>query len=251
MNSSMLLHNMNTVVTGSNRGIGKEVVRLFALNGANVWACARTPSDAFEKFIEECAQQNNVEIWPVYFDMMNKEQIRDGIKKIMSSKKTIDVAVNNAGITYNALFQMSSIEKMREVFEVNFFSQIIISQYLVKLMLRQKKGSIINIASTAALDGNSGRSIYGASKAAIICAAKSMAEELGESGIRVNSIAPGITQTDMLTSMSDEIIELTSQETHLKRVAKPSEIAAACLFLASPLSEYITGQVIRVDGGLG
>jgi 3-oxoacyl-[acyl-carrier protein] reductase len=251
MNNSNLLQDMNAVITGANRGIGREVVKLFAQHGANIWACARSENEEYENFLSECSEVHNVEIFPVYFDLSDKDQIRAGIKEIMSTRRPVDICVNNAGITYNALFQMSTLEKMHEVFEVNFFSQMLISQYIVKLMLRQKRGSIINISSTAGLDGNSGRSIYGASKAAIICASKAMAEELGESGIRVNSIAPGITQTDMLTSMSDEMIDLTSQETHLKRVGNPSEIAGACLFLASPLAEYITGQVIRVDGGLG
>ena len=251
MNNSRLLQDMNAVITGANRGIGMEVVKLFAQHGANIWACARSANEEYENFLAECSEINNVEIFPVYFDLSDKDQIRAGVKDIMSTKRQVDICVNNAGITYNALFQMSTLEKMHEVFEVNFFSQMLISQYIVKLMLRQKRGSIINISSTAGLDGNSGRSIYGASKAAIICASKAMAEELGESGIRVNSIAPGITKTDMLTSMSTDMIDLTSQETHLKRVGLPSEIAGACLFLASPLSEYVTGQVIRVDGGLG
>ena len=117
-------------------------------------------------------------------------------------------------------------------------------------MVRQGTGAVVNIASSAALDGNSGRSIYGASKASVICATKSMAEELGVKGIRANSIAPGITQTDMLSSMNDEVINETIMATDSKQPGTPEDIANAALFFASDLSSYITGQVLRVDGGM-
>jgi 3-oxoacyl-[acyl-carrier protein] reductase len=169
----------------------------------------------------------------------------------MSMKKPVDILVNNAGISYNALFQMSTIDKMIEVFNINFFSQMIFTQYIIKLMLRNKNGSIINIASSTGIDGNAGRSIYGASKAAIICATKAMSTELGENGIRVNAIAPGITQTEMISDMTEAVIKETIQQTHLKRAGNPYEIARAALFLASDISSYVTGQVLRVDGGLG
>ena len=147
---------------------------------------------------------------------------------------------------------MTSMDKMREVFEVNFFSQFLFSQYVVKLMVRQKSGNIVNIVSSAAIDGNPGRSAYGASKAALICLTKVMAAELAEHNIRVNAIAPGITETDMVEqSMSQEIIRETVASTMLKRIGRPIDIANTALFLASDLSSYITGQVIRTDGGLG
>ena len=247
----MLLDNKNAVITGCNRGIGKAILTIFAENGSNIWACARTPSDEFESYIKELSGKHDIEIWPVYFDFKDSEQIRSAVKTIMSPKKPVDVLVNNAGITYNALFQMSTIDKMKEVFDINFFSQMIFTQFIVKLMLRKKSGSIINIASSAGIDGNAGRSIYGASKAAIICATKAMSAELGEKGIRVNAIAPGITQTEMLSSMTEETIQETVQQSHLKRAGDPDEIAKASLFLASDMSSYVTGQILRVDGGLG
>jgi 3-oxoacyl-[acyl-carrier protein] reductase len=118
-------------------------------------------------------------------------------------------------------------------------------------MVRQNAGSIINISSTAAIDANAGRSAYGASKAAVICTSKAMAAELGDKGIRVNVIAPGITNTDMVSaSMSQEVIDATINQTSLKRMGIPADIADAALFLASDMSSYMTGQVIRIDGGL-
>lgn len=246
----MLLQNKNAIITGCNRGIGKAILTAFAENGANIWAIARKPSPEFEAFIQELSQKHNVEIWSIYFDLQDHEQIKNVIKNIMMTKRTVDVLVNNAGITYNALFQMSTLDKMKEVFAINFFSPMIFTQLVIKLMLRNKHGSIINIASTAGIDGNAGRAIYGASKAAMICATKAMAAELGESGIRVNAIAPGVTQTEMLSSMTVEVIQDAIRQTHLQRVGEPIDIAKACLFLASDSASYVTGQVLRVDGGL-
>jgi 3-oxoacyl-[acyl-carrier protein] reductase len=248
----VLLANKYSVITGCNRGIGKAILATFAENGSNVWSCVRKPSDEFEQYAKDLSIRCDVEIIPVYFDLLDYGQIKLAIKDIMSRKKPVDILVNNAGITFNSLFQMSTVEKMKEVFDINFFSQMYLSQMIIKLMLRNKSGgSIINISSTAGLDGNAGRSIYGASKAAIICATKAIAAEHGDSGIRANTIAPGLTQTEMLSSMTDEIIKDTANQSHLKRVGDPDEIAAAALFLASDLSSYVTGQVLRVDGGLG
>ncbi len=162
----------------------------------------------------------------------------------------MDGLVNNAGITYNALFQMSNMDEVRRQMEVNFFAPYQFTQYIVKLMVRNKKGSIVNIASSAGLDGNSGKSAYGASKAALITMTKSIAEELGAVGVRANCIAPGITDTEMLLTMPEYIVEDTKKSVDLQRVGKPADIADAAAFLISDLSSYITGQVLRVDGGM-
>jgi 3-oxoacyl-[acyl-carrier protein] reductase len=246
----MLLKDKNVIITGCAQGIGKAMLETFAANGANVWACARVKTDEFEDTAKALSEKYHVEIWPVYFDLTDHEQLKIGVKSITSTKRTVDVLVNNAGITYNALFLMSTMNKLREVFEVNFFSQFLLSQYIAKTMMRQKKGSIINISSSAGIEGNAGRSVYGASKAAVICATKAMAAELGESGVRVNSIAPGITRTTMLTSMTDKVIQETILQSDMKRLGNPDEIAKAAIFLASDMSSYVTGQVLRVDGGL-
>lgn len=245
-----LLEGKNAIVTGCARGIGKCIVDTLAQNGANIWACARSKNDEFEKTLQALSAKYHVEVKPVYFDLVDKDQMKSAVKLIMSEKKDVDILVNNAGITYNALFQMSTVDKIHEVLDVNFVSPFLFTQYIVKLMLRKKSGSIINIASSAAIVGNAGRSVYGASKAAVICATKSMAEELGDQGIRANAIAPGITKTDMLASMTEEVINETVMNTDMKRAGETSDIANAVLFLASDLSSYITGQVLRVDGGM-
>ncbi|WP_036214757.1 SDR family NAD(P)-dependent oxidoreductase [Lysinibacillus sphaericus] len=246
-----MLTGKNAIITGCAKGIGKETLTLFAENGANIWACIRKPTEEFSNYIIELQNKYGVNIIPIYFDFANENEIKEAVKEIRKSKQNVDILVNNAGITYNALFQMTTMEKLKEVFDINFFKQFLFTQYVVKMMVRQKSGSIINISSSAAIDGNSGRSAYGASKAAVICTTKAMAEELAEYNIRVNAIAPGITHTDMVAaSMTDQVIEETVQQTKLGRIGKPSEIASGCLYLASHLSSYVTGQVLRIDGGL-
>lgn len=247
----MLLKGKNVIITGCARGIGQSMLELFTANGANVWACARKPTNEFEKRVENLAQEFGVKVTPIYFDFQNEQEMKASVKTIMSAKEKVDILINNAGITYNALFQMTTMEELRKVFEVNFFSQVMFTQYIVKLMIRSGAGSIVNIASSAALDGNSGRSAYGASKASMICVTKALAEELAEYKIRVNAIAPGITKTEMVdASMTAQVIQQTIQNTSLKRIGKPSEIASVALFLASDMASYLTGQVIRVDGGM-
>jgi 3-oxoacyl-[acyl-carrier protein] reductase len=245
-----LLEGKNAIVTGCARGIGKSIVEVLASNGANVWACARTQSDEFEFYLQGLSRNFNVKLTPIYFDLGSKEEMKNAVKLIIAEKVEVDILINNAGVTYNALFQMSTQSKIEEIMNINFTGPFLFTQYIVKLMLKSKKGSIINISSSAALDGNSGRAVYGASKAALLCATKALAAELGDQGIRANVIAPGITETDMLESMSDEIIKETINNTDLKRSGKPIDIANAILFLSSDLSSYITGQTLRVDGGM-
>lgn len=248
--TTMLLKDKNVIITGCAHGIGKVMIETFAENGANVWACARTKTDEFEANAKSLSEKYHVSVWPVYFDLRDHEQLKAAVKSITSSKLPVDALINNAGVTYNALFLMSTMDKLHEVFEVNFFSLFLFSQHIAKTMMRQKKGSIINISSSAGIDGNAGRSVYGASKAAVICATKAMAEELGSFEVRVNSIAPGITRTTMISSMTEKVIQETILQSDMKRMGDPRDIANAAVFLASDLSSYVTGQVIRVDGGL-
>ena len=146
---------------------------------------------------------------------------------------------------------MTSIKKLREIFEIDFFSQTIFTQYIIKSMIKKKGGSILYISSSSALDGNEGRSAYSSAKAAIIAQAKVLSRELGIYNIRVNALAPGLTDTDMMKDNTpEEKINEINSKTSLKRVAKPEEIANAALLLSSDLSSYITGQTIRVDGGM-
>jgi 3-oxoacyl-[acyl-carrier protein] reductase len=238
-----LLNGKTAIITGCNRGIGKAIFERYAANGATIFACVRKESIAFSKLVEQVSGKYAVHIIPVYFDSCNIHEIKDAVKQIKDSKQKIDILVNNAGIGYNALFQMSALDKLKEVFDVNFIAPFIFTQYLTKLMVRQRSGNIINVSSTAGIDANEGQSVYGASKAALIHLTNVIASELKTVGIRANSIAPGLTDTDMLTCLPKEIWS------DRNRIAKPSEIADVAVFLASDLSAHISGQVIRVDGG--
>lgn len=246
----MLLRDKTAIITGSSRGIGKSILKTFAQNGSNIWTCSRKPTEEFENEIAELSKNYGVTITPLYFDLGNQEQVKEAMKKLFSSKQKIDILVNNAGMTSpNALFLMSSIDMMREVFEVNFFSQMLITQYIVRLMVKYKTGSIVNVASIAGIDGNPGQLEYVSSKAAIIGATKKLADELAEHNIRVNAVAPGIIQTDMIDRMSEEVLQKNLLQTNMKRLGQPNEVAEAVLFFASDMSSFITGQVLRVDGG--
>jgi len=146
---------------------------------------------------------------------------------------------------------MRSVKKLKELFEVNFFSQTIFTQYILKSMIKNKRGSIVYISSSSALDGNEGRSAYSSAKAAMIAQAKVLSREVGIYNIRVNTIAPGLTDTDMMRKNTpEEILNEVTSRISLKRIANPEEIANVALLLSSDLSSYITGQVIRVDGGM-
>ena len=247
----LLLKNKNTVITGCNRGIGKEIVRVFAENGANIWACVREESGTFSKYINNLEQKHSVSINPVYFDLSDEEQIKTGVKTIKETKEPVDILVNNAGAIFTALFQMTSMQKLKEMFEINYFSQMLLTQYISRIMMRQKSGSIINISSSAALEGNEGRTAYASAKAAMITSTKVLAKELAPYNIRVNAVAPGLTQTEMMESSTPEdALKETLNRICMKRVGQPEEIANSVLFLASDLSSYITSQVLRVDGGM-
>lgn len=247
----MLIKGKTAVITGCNRGIGKALLEVFAKNGANVWACVRKPDVDFTEYIKGLVAETGVKIRPVYFDLQDSEQIKEGVKTIRSAKEPIDILVNNAGVIHTSLFQMTSIDKMREMFELNLFSQMLLTQQISKIMMRQKSGSIINLSSSAAIEANEGRTAYAASKSAMITSTQVLSKELAGCGIRVNAIAPGLTQTDMMVeSTPEDILANTLQRVSMRRVGRPEEIAKTALFLASDLSSYMTGQVLRVDGGM-
>jgi 3-oxoacyl-[acyl-carrier protein] reductase len=246
----MLLKDKVVVLTGSNRGIGKSILKLFHSEGANIFACARVRTVEFEAVLEEQSKYGEGFIEPIFFDLRNSAEIKEAIKKIVSRSKKVDVLVNNAGIASGSLFQMTPISKISEEFEVNFFSQLLFSQSIARLMVRAKTGSIVNMASVSGLLGDSGTISYGSSKAALIYATKTMARELGEYNVRVNAIAPSVTKTDMLDQMESVARDRMILSTALKRPAEVIEVANVALFLASDLSSYVTGQTLRVDGGL-
>ena len=247
----MLLKNKTAVVTGCNRGIGKKILEVFSANGATVFACVRNISEEFKSNIKEIEKNTKNKIIPIQFDLSNENQIKEAANSILSSNKSIDILVNNAAMIHTAIFQMTSIKKLKEVFEIDFFSQTNFTQYILKSMVKNKKGSILYISSSSALDGNEGRSAYSSAKSALIAQSKVLSRELGVHNIRVNTIAPGLTDTDMMKkNTTQETIKDVLSRVSLRRIASTEEIANTALFLSSDLSSYITGQVIRVDGGM-
>lgn len=249
MSTSNLLKGKVALITGCNRGIGKAIMETFAQNGADVWACARKQTDEFEQLLEGLRTKYHVRVTALYFDLADESAIKEALNPLLLAKERIDILVNNAGVAHGSFFQMTSLSKIKEVFEINFFSQLLVTQILAKLMMKQKSGSIINLASIAGIDGNPGYVSYGSSKAALIYATKSIAKELATNNVRVNAIAPGLTETGMADQMEEKAKTLMINNSAMNRLAQPQEIANTALFLASDLSQFITGQVIRVDGG--
>ena len=239
----------NVLITGTNRGIGKAVLKKFVSEKYNMWAHSRKPTPEFEQTIARLASENNVWIKPIYFDLSNEESIKEGFKQIYKEKLPIDVLVNNAGIAFIDLFQLTPMTKVRELFEVNVFAVMTLTQLVLKIMTRQKSGSIINLASAGCLEAHPAHCAFSATKAAVIGFTRSLSTEFAPQGIRINAVAPGITETDMV-----ELLELKSggnllDNCAMKRKAHPEEIANVIAFLASDEASFINGQVIRIDGG--
>ena len=247
----MILKGKNAIITGARRGIGRATVEVFAAEGANIWACARKQDDVFEADMRGIAETYRVSIWPVYFDVTDESQMKAAVMAIRKQKVSVDILVNIAGIADESTsFQMTSIEKMRHVMEVNLFAVTALTQYVSRLMTRQNYGSIVNIASIAGIDGAPAQYEYAASKAAIIGATKNLAREMAANNIRVNAIAPGMIQTDMGAQIDESLRDEILSKVMMKRMGKPEEIANAIAFAASDMASYMTGQVIRVDGGI-
>lgn len=240
---------MNVIITGSNRGIGKAMVESFAASGANIWACARKSTPEYETWLKETAEKTGVWIKPVYFELSDKEAINTGIQSIIDDGQPIDVLVNNAGVSTVGLLSMSKVEDIENLFVVNYFAMLRIIQKVSKRMARQKKGVIINMGSNAGIDPQPGKIAYGSSKAAVMMMTKCLAKELGPMGIRVNAIAPGPVETEMIHQYKDDVLKNLASESAFRRLGTTDEIAQVALFLASDQASYIDGEIIKVDGG--
>lgn len=240
---------MNIIITGANRGIGKAMLSIFAEAGFNIWACARKQNSDFEEYLSEISSKNKIWIKPVYFELTDEDSLFNGVQSIFADKEPIDVLINNAGISTVGLLNNSQIDDIRTVFEINYFSVLRLIQLVSKKMMIKRKGVIINIASIAGIEPQPGKIAYGSSKAAVILMTQCLAKELGPLGIRVNAIAPGPIETEMINQYEDDMLKQLKIESSLRRLGKPEEIAHTALFLASDNSSYINGEIIKVDGG--
>lgn len=237
------------VVTGANRGIGLAIARTFATQGAQVIACMRTLDQLVLQQIASSGGGDSVKC--VALDLGDEASIKAAIKEIGAlTGNKVDILVNNAGTASGGLFQMMPMAEVRRVFDINLMGPLLLTQGLSRMMTRHRAGSIINIASTAAEIADSGTLVYGVSKAGLARASRSMATELGAAGVRVNTISPGVTKTDMVDQMAPDARERLISTAALKRAAEPQDIANVALFLASELSSFVTGQTLRVDGGM-
>ena len=244
------LEGKNAIITGARTGIGRAITEQFLSEGCNVWAIVHRDDSEWLVDMNSIAQASNVWIKPVYINLENEEEVKNGILGIIQEKLPIDIVVNAAGVTSpNRLIPMTSMKDIHRVMQVNFFAAVHICQLVSKVMLRQRSGSIVNVASIAGLDGDLAQLEYAASKAALICATKKMAYEWGGFGIRVNAIAPGLIDTKMLDELDKRVLDELVTKTSLHRKGFPIEVAKLCAFLASEESSYISAQTIRIDGG--
>ena len=246
-----LLKDKTSIITGSNNGIGISILKKFAENSSKIFACYRNMNDDFKETIKVLANDNKIEIYPIKLDLENEDSIKDASKEIEKYTKTIDNLINCAGIIENVIFQMTSRKNLMKIHDVNFINTFLFTQRIVKKMIKNGSGNIINISSTSAIEANYGRFSYSTSKAALAIGSKILAKELGRFNIRVNTISPGLIDTKMLNdNTTSKNIEKTLKRVILKRKGSPDDVANLALFLCSQLSDYITGQDIRVDGGL-
>lgn len=236
------------LVTGATRGIGRAIAEVLLDHGAIVYANERTEG-AVEKWAVDLPDEKQSRLHPLTFDVSDEPAVRDALSNLRRSEGRLDVLVNNAGIEENGLIGMTSHESMRRMLDVNVLGVFNTMQAASRMMRRQEQGgSMVNIASLSGMNGNAGQFGYSATKGAVLAMTKSAAKELAPCGIRVNAIAPGLTDTDMFRATPHENLENRLDRIMFGRVAQPTEIANACLFLASDLSEYVSGQVLAVDG---
>ena len=238
------------LITGANGGIGRCVVEELARQKCNIIAQMRSEKKEFLEFAERINNEYDVDIKCIYFDLSDSADIKTGMQQFGKMKLPIDILVNNAGVAHGGLLQMTSIEDIRKVFDINYFAVAQMMQIVSRYMLRHGGGSIVNVASISGLELAAGNCAYGTSKAAVIALTKTIAKEFAAMNIRVNAVAPGLTDTNMATLMEEKAGQDMVRSTAFDRLARPEEIADAIVYLASDKASFITGQVLRVDGGM-
>ncbi len=244
-----ILEGKTAIITGASRGIGRGIAQVFAQHGANVAFTYSSSVDA-AKALEEELNTYGIKAKGYQSNAADFEQSQQLASDVMAEFGSIDILINNAGITKDNLLMRISEEDFDKVIQVNLKSVFNMTKAVQRTMLKQRKGSIINMSSVVGVKGNAGQSNYAASKAGILGFTKSVALELGSRNIRCNAIAPGFIETEMTAKLDEKVVQSWRDNIPLKRGGSPDDVANACVFLASDMSAYITGQVLNVDGGM-
>lgn len=244
-----LLKGKTAIVTGASRGIGRGIAHEFANQGANV-AFTYSASEGPAKDLEDELNALGVKAKAYKSNAADFSAAQELATQVLEDFGAIDILVNNAGITKDNLLMRMSEEDFDKVIEVNLKSIFNMTKAVQRTMLKQRKGSIINMSSVVGVKGNAGQTNYAASKAGIIGFSKSVALELGSRNIRSNVVAPGFIETEMTAALDEKVVQGWRDAIPLKRGGAPEDIANACVFLASDMASYITGQVLQVDGGM-
>lgn len=244
----MLCHK-NIILTGANRGIGNAILCKLAENHANIWCLVRTRKEDFVRQTYELMETYQVWIRLVSVDLESEESIREAVQSVSKDKERIDGLVNCAGAYFQNTFLMTTEKMLKRLYEVNYFAGIWLMQAVAKKMIPQKEGNIINITSASGFEHNVGTFAYGATKAAMNWATLTISRELAPYHIRVNAVAPGITHTELNLGNEETIAKNVIPRMNIKREGRPEEIADGVIFLLSKEASFISGQIIRIDGG--
>ena len=244
-----LLQNKTALITGASRGIGRGIAIEFAKQGANVAFTYNASAEA-AKALEEELESFGIKAKGYQSNAADFDAAQELAKSVLEEFGTIDILINNAGITKDNLLMRISEDDFDKVIEVNLKSVFNLTKAVIRPMMKQRAGSIINMSSVVGLKGNAGQANYAASKAGILGFTKSVALELGSRNIRCNAIAPGFIETEMTDKLDPKTVDEWRKGVPLKRGGTPKDIADACVFLASDMSSYITGQTLSVDGGM-
>ncbi|MCB9245912.1 MAG: 3-oxoacyl-[acyl-carrier-protein] reductase [Flavobacteriales bacterium] len=245
-----LLEGKTALITGATRGIGKGIAERFASEGAHVAFTFASSASKADELASSLASAHGVTVKAYQSNAASYAESEALVNQVLADFGTIDILINNAGITRDNLLMRMSEEQWDEVIEVNLKSVFNLTKACLRTFLKNKSGSIINMTSVVGVNGNAGQANYAASKAGIIGFTKSVAKELGSRNIRCNSIAPGFIQTEMTEQLGEEVVKSWIEGIPLKRGGTPEDVANACLFLASDLSSYVTGQTLHVCGGM-
>ncbi len=245
-----LLENKVALITGGSRGIGAAIVKKFAEQGAKVAFTYRSSAIQANQLAEQTSSESATTVKAYQSDASSYAESEALVKRVLEDFGQIDVLINNAGITRDTLMLRMSEEQWDQVIETNLKSVFNLTKHILRPMLKQRSGSIINMSSVVGEFGNAGQANYAASKAGIFGFTKSIAKEVGSRSIRCNALAPGFIETDMTKELDDKTKEAFLASIPMKRLGKAEEVANACVFLASDLSQYISGQTISVCGAL-